>query len=79
MRKKYEIIEFYAGSSIEDCVNDLLRYKLKGELVCGAFNGRILYSDSVTLDKAYKKITGKTKNDFDRYIKEQYNSKGKFK
>lgn len=62
--KEYEQIELW-GSNIESVVNSLLEYKSKGKLVSCDFNGTILYSDTVTLDKAYKQITGKTKAEFD--------------
>lgn len=59
-------IEFSLGSTIEQAVNELLNH---GELVYGKFNGVTLYSDTVTMDDAYKEITGKTKAEFDDYIK----------
>ncbi|NFH91952.1 hypothetical protein FDA33_17490 [Clostridium botulinum] len=64
--KKYEAIDLLAGSTIEDVVNELLNYKKKGKLVSGSFNGHILYSDTVTMDSAFKEITGKTKSEFDK-------------
>ena len=45
---------------------NFLEYKEKGELVCGSFNGHVLYSDNVTVDSAFLEITGKTKADFDK-------------
>lgn len=53
----YKEIQFGFGN-IEDAVKELKSHK---ELVCGSFNGKILYSDIDTVDTAYKKITGKTK------------------
>lgn len=67
---KYRKLEFYYGS-IEDFVYLLLHYKEKGELVYADFNGHRFYSDTVTMDGAYKEITGKTKAEFDYMIKEQ--------
>lgn len=64
--KKYLKVEFYAGSKIENAVKELLDYKFKGKLACGEFNGVTLYSDTVTMDDAYKAITGKTKGEFDK-------------
>jgi len=61
--KKYTEIEFCWGCSIDDAVNELLDYKNDGLLVFGEFNGVKLYSDIVTIDKAYKDITGKTKSE----------------
>ena len=66
MEKKYREIEFLCGWNIERAVIELLEYKEKGELVCGEFNGHMLYSDTVTMDGAYLEITGKNKNDFDK-------------
>ena len=65
MNKKYEEVEFF-GQNIESAVYELLRYKDKGMLAYGDFNGTMLYSDTVTMDGAYKQITGKTKAEFDR-------------
>lgn len=56
----------YLGNDIESTVNALLRYKKEGKLICTEFNGVMLYSDTVTLDDAYKSITGKTKVEFDK-------------
>ena len=58
-------IEFGAGDSIERAMQDLARFKERGELVYGEFNGQRLYSDIDDVDSAYKKITGKTKAEFD--------------
>lgn len=57
-------IEFGFGD-IESAIKELTRYKERGELVYGDFNGQKLYSDKDDLDSAYKKITGKTKAEFD--------------
>ena len=65
MGKKYKKIEFGAGNSIESAIKELNRFKEKNELVCGEFNGQKLYSHIDDLDSAYKKVTGKTKAEFD--------------
>ena len=65
MEKNYRKIEFGAGDSIERAMKDLSRFKERGELVFGEFNGQKLYSDVDDLDSAFKKVTGKTKADFD--------------
>ena len=65
MDKNYRKIEFGAGDSIERAMNDLARFKERGELVYGEFNGQKLYSDIDDLDSAFKKITGRTKAEFD--------------
>ncbi len=58
---KYKEIEFGFGN-IESAMKEL---KSHNKLVCGSFNGQMLYSDIDDLDSAYKKITGKTKAEFD--------------
>lgn len=65
MEKNYMKIEFSPGESIERAIQDLSRFKERGEFVYGEFNGQKLYSDSDDVDSAYKKITGKTKSEFD--------------
>lgn len=61
MEKTYRKIEFGFGN-IESAVKEL---KSHTDLVCGSFNDQMLYSDIDDLDSAYKKITGKTKSEFD--------------
>ena len=63
MKKNYKKIEFSAGESIESAVKELKKHK---DLVCGSFNGKILYSDIDDMDSAFKKVTGKTKAEFDK-------------
>jgi hypothetical protein len=65
MEKQYRKIEFGAGDSIKEAMQDLARFKERGELVCGDFNGTTLYSDVDDLDSAYKKIMGMTKAESD--------------
>ena len=65
METNYRKIEFGAGDSIERAMQNLARFKERGELVYGEFNGQKLYSDIDDVDSAYKKITGKTKPEFD--------------
>jgi hypothetical protein len=74
MDKSYSEIEFLAGNTVEDAVKELLNYKEKGLLACGEFNGITLYSDTVTMDGAYKEITGKTKSEFDKAQQESRES-----
>jgi hypothetical protein len=69
MNKKYEQVDFLLGSTIEQAVNELLSYREKGKLAVGKFNGVTLYSDTVTLDSAYREITGKTKTEFDECLR----------
>jgi hypothetical protein len=70
MDKKYKEIEFLAGDTVEQAVSELLLHKNKGKLVCGSFNGTMLYSDTITMDSAYLEILGKTKIEFDKGQKE---------
>lgn len=65
MKNNHRQIDFMPGETIEKAINELSRYKEKNELVYGEFNGEKLYSDVDDLDSAYKKITGKTKAEFD--------------
>lgn len=67
MSKVYQKVEFTPGDTVENAVIQLLKYKQKGQQVRGRFNGVILYSDTVTMDGAYKEITGMTKAEFDEY------------
>lgn len=70
MEREYREIEFLAGDTIDMAVNELLKYKDKGILACGKFNGVMLYSDTVTLDDAYIQITGKTKAEREKEYQE---------
>ena len=65
METNYRKIEFGAGDSIERAMKDLARFKERGELVYGEFNGQKLYSDIDDIDSAFKKVTGSTKAEFD--------------
>lgn len=64
METNYRKIEF-GFVDISSAVKELNKHKERGELVYGEFNGQKLYSDVDDLDSAYKKITGKTKSEFD--------------
>jgi len=65
--KNYREIEFGFGN-IEEAVKELKSHK---DLVKGTFNGQILYSDIDDMDSAYKKVTGKTKAEFDEAEKQR--------
>ena len=69
MEKEYRKIEFCPGQSIETAVKELKSYE---ELVCGSFNGKMLYSDVDDVDSAYVKITGRTKAEFDAERKKEH-------
>ena len=68
MNSKYRMIEVDA-QNIDDMVSELLEYKSHGEMVSTVFNGRTIYSDTVSLDGAYLAITGKTKAEFEAFKK----------
>jgi len=68
MKTNYREIEFSPGKNITSAVKKLKSY---GELVCGSFNGHMLYSDIDDVDSAYIKIIGITKAESDaRLLKE---------
>lgn len=76
MDKNYKEIGWVGN--IEQAVNELLEYKSNGKLAYCNFNGVNLYSDTVTIDGAYKQITGKTKAERDKEHEEwviKYNEK----
>lgn len=76
----YKKIEFTLGASLESAFEQLSQYHKNGKRVYGEFNGRLLFSDSDTLDSAYVKVTGKTKLQFDeleRQRQEQYKAEKK--
>lgn len=56
---------------ISSCVELLKSYDKKGKKVKYSFNGVVLYSDTVTLDSAYKQITGRSKAEMDALIAEE--------
>lgn len=79
MENNYRKIEFGFGD-ISSAVEELKKYKERGILVYGEFNGKKLYSDKDDLDSAYKKIIGKTKAEFDeaeRIRHEEYKAEEK--
>ena len=63
MEKNYRELNEWL-SPLERCVERLLEYKEKGELVKYNFNEHWLYSDTVTMDSAFLEVTGKNKADF---------------
>ena len=62
MKTNYREIQFCAGQSLELAIKELKEHK---DLVCGSFNGKMLYSDIDDIDSAFKKVTGRTKAEFD--------------
>lgn len=64
----YKNIEVDVGTTIDEVVELLLSFAKNGKKARTVFNGHILYSDSVTIDKAYQAITGMTKSEFDSFV-----------
>lgn len=64
---KYREIEFGFGG-IESAIKELKSHK---DLVCGWFNGTMLYSDIDDVDSACIKITGKTKLELDEKLRKE--------
>ena len=62
MKTNYREIQFDVGQSLETAIKELKDHK---DLVCGSFNSKMLYSDIDDIDSAFKKVTGKTKAEFD--------------
>jgi hypothetical protein len=71
MDKNYKQIDFRAGSSIEQAVDQLIDCNSSGISAFGDFNNVLLYSDTVTMDGAYMAITGYSKADFDKLQQKQ--------
>lgn len=68
--KEYKEIKDFFGS-IEEAVYLLNDINLTGSYdACINFNGHMLYSDTVTMDRAYKEVLGCTKEEFDKGQKE---------
>lgn len=61
------------GRSLEYVVNQLLEYRKRKLLVVVNFNGMRMYSDTVEMNEAYMKITGMTKDEFDKQKAEKLN------
>lgn len=71
MEKNYRELDEWL-SPLEKCVERLLSFKERGELVKYQFNGHWFYSDTITMDGAFLEITGKTKDEFDKFQKEYW-------
>lgn len=71
MEKNYRELDGWL-SPLERCVERLLQFKERGELVKYNFNGHWLYSDTVTMDSAFLEVTGKNKADFDKAQEEYF-------
>jgi hypothetical protein len=56
--------------NLEYVVDKLLQYKKDNIQVCYKFNNKMLFSDIVTIDNAYIEVTGMTKSERDKKLKE---------
>lgn len=68
-KKTYYALPEMAGN-LETVVNKLLEYKENNIKVCYKFNNTMLFSDTVTMDNAYIKVTGMTKSERDKKLEE---------
>ena len=66
---RYKEIE-YLGN-LDGCIDELLKYKAKEQLVSIDFNGHILYSDTITVDGAYQEVLGDTKTEWEERCKRE--------
>lgn len=73
MKNEYEKIDAFIGfvGSLDEAVKMLQDYKACGKRAYLYFNGHKLYSDTVTVNGAYLEVTGKTKAEYDKILKEQ--------
>ena len=63
-------VEFYPGQDIKDAWKMLMKESMEtGEVCYGTFNGEEIRSTD-SLDDAYKKVTGKTKAEFDKEMQD---------
>ncbi len=61
--------EIDSGGTIENVIN---RFRSLGKGYCANFSGHLLFSEFDTLETAYMKVCGKTKEEHDRKIEEEY-------
>ena len=59
-------IQVAPGDNLESVVYTLLAEKAKGKHAFCFFNNHKLHSDTVTMDSAFKEVTGFTKEEFDK-------------
>lgn len=65
---EYKELKSILGDRIEDSVIRLLESRMNGELAYINHNNVKLYSDTVTMDGAYKEIIGVTKGEYDEEL-----------
>lgn len=71
MSSKKGCREIIIIGNLPQVVKELQEHHKRGERVFTVFNGHELYSDTVTMDSAYLEVTGKTKAEFDEFVKER--------
>jgi gas vesicle protein len=75
-RSEYQEIDTLMSCSIDDAMTMLRNhYNMTGTKACTEFNSRTIYSDE-TIDEAYIKLVGCTKEEHEKEIKE-YNERSK--
>ena len=62
---------FDVGTDFDAAINELLQAQARGEQVYGEFNGIMFYSDGLTIDSAYIKYFGCTKEERDKKRKKK--------
>lgn len=62
-------IEFF-GSTLDECVESLLKFQKRGESVVVEFNGHKLYSTDISMDRAYQEVLGMTQKRYEQKMEE---------
>ncbi len=62
--------EIYPRGNLDVTIQQLMEAERKGEHVFCNFNGHELHSDGITVDSAYKEVTGHTKEEFEQLLNE---------
>lgn len=65
-----EYREEFFGGTLDSVVMKMQEMERRGDHVCTNFNGHMLYSDTVTMDSAYKEVLGCTKAEWDKQMEE---------
>ena len=70
--QKYGHVKNDWWGDLENFVKQMQAFEANGLHVEADFNGRIFYSDTITMDDAYLKVTGYTKDEFDRAVEAEH-------
>ncbi len=65
--REYEEYKVTPMTNWKEIIDSMLEYNLQGRLVYANINGIHLYSDQITLDSAYMKLTDMAKHEYDYY------------